>query len=143
MVKQYMHAGDILRNRKDYQVGLSKLQAWLRNAESILSSSQLGSAQNIKAYGEKLQQLQHEMEGTEDLFKNVSKKFQELISDLSREEVDRMMATLKKEKGAQNKYLRRLYWYAKSSKEVSTVSHIRTMLIFFGLEPPNFLMPSY
>jgi len=100
MVKQYMHAGDILRNRKDYQVGLSKLQAWLRNAESILSSSQLGSAQNIKAYGEQLQHLQHDMEGTEDLFKSVSKKFQELISDLSRDEVDKMMATLKKEKGA-------------------------------------------
>jgi nesprin-1 len=103
MVKQYMHAGDILRNRKDYQVGLSKLQAWLRNSESILSSSQLGSAQNIKAYGEKLQNLQRDMEGTEDLFKNVSKKFQELISDLSRDEVDKMMATLKKEKGARFK----------------------------------------
>jgi nesprin-1 len=99
MVKQYMHAGDILRNRKEYQSGVDKLQAWLRNAESILASSQLGSAQNIKAYGEKLQQLQHEMEGTEDLFKTVSKKFQELISDLSRDEVDRMMHTLKKEKG--------------------------------------------
>lgn len=105
MVKQYMHAGDILRNRKEYQVGLSKLQAWLRNAESVLSSSQLGSAQNIKSYGENLQQLQHEMEGTEDLFKNVSKKFQELISDLSRDEVDRMMATLKKEKGTRKNYL--------------------------------------
>ncbi|XP_059468655.1 muscle-specific protein 300 kDa isoform X2 [Neocloeon triangulifer] len=98
MVKQYMHAGDILRNRKEYQAGVDKLQAWLRNAESILASSQLGSTQNIKAYGEKLQQLQHEMESTEDLFKSVSKKFQELISELSREEVDRIMITLKKEK---------------------------------------------
>lgn len=35
----------------------------------------------------------------EDLFKSISKKFQNLIQDLSREEVDKMMNTLKKEKG--------------------------------------------
>lgn len=35
----------------------------------------------------------------EELFKVISKKFQNLIQDLSREEVDRMMYTLKKEKG--------------------------------------------
>jgi nesprin-1 len=46
-----------------------------------------------------LQGLQSEVEGMEDLFKNVSKKFQAMIQDLSRDEVDRIMSTLKKEKG--------------------------------------------
>lgn len=48
-----------------------------------------------------LQTLQSEVEGMEDLFKNVSKKFQAMIQDLSRDEVDRIMNTLKKEKGEQ------------------------------------------
>jgi nesprin-1 len=54
-VKQYMHAGDILRHRKDYRAGVERLQHWLRNAESILSSSQLSSTEKIKVYGEQLQ----------------------------------------------------------------------------------------
>jgi len=48
-----------------------------------------------------LQRLQSEVEGMEDLFKTVSKKFQAMIQDLSRDEVDRIMNTLKKEKGEQ------------------------------------------
>lgn len=48
-----------------------------------------------------LQILQSEVEGMEDLFKTVSKKFQAMIQDLSRDEVDRIMNTLKKEKGEQ------------------------------------------
>lgn len=35
----------------------------------------------------------------EELFKSVSKKLQGLIQDMSREEVDKNMTTLKKEKG--------------------------------------------
>ncbi|XP_039285327.1 nesprin-1-like [Nilaparvata lugens] len=100
LVKQYSHAGDILRNRKDYRSGVEHLQAWLRNAEATLGSSQLSSTEKIKAYGQQLQVLQSEIEGMEELFKNVSRKFQGLIQDLSREEVDRMMNTLKKEKEA-------------------------------------------
>ncbi|CAG2063292.1 unnamed protein product, partial [Timema podura] len=99
-VKQYMHAGDILRHRKDYRAGIEKLQGWLRNAEAVLSSTQLSSTEKIKAYGEQLQTLQKEVEGIEELFKVVSKKFQAMIQDLSRDEVDRIMNTLKKEKEA-------------------------------------------
>jgi nesprin-1 len=50
-----MHAGDILRHRKDYRVGVEHMQQWLRNAESVLSSSQLTSTDRIKVYGEQLQ----------------------------------------------------------------------------------------
>ena len=98
--KQYMHAGDLLRNRKDYRAGVESLQTWLRNAEGALSTSQLTSTEKIKAYGERLQVLHTEVESIEELFKNISKKFQTLIQDLSRDEVDRMMNTLKKEKEA-------------------------------------------
>ncbi|KAK2588097.1 hypothetical protein KPH14_004158 [Odynerus spinipes] len=98
--KQYMHAGDLLRNRKDYRIGVETLQNWLRNAESALATTQLTSTERIKAYGEKLQTLHNEVEGIEDLFKNISRKFQTLIQELSRDEVDKMMNTLKKEKEA-------------------------------------------
>lgn len=99
-VKMYMHAGDILRNRRDFRKGLETLSKWLRNAESILSNPQLSSTEKVKAYGEQLQKLQQEVEGIEELFKNISKTFQTLIQDLSREEVDKMMRTLKTEKEA-------------------------------------------
>lgn len=58
---------------------------------------------NIKKENHKifLQRLQSEVEGVEDLFKTVSKKFQAMIQDLSRDEVDQIMNTLKKEKGEQ------------------------------------------
>lgn len=96
--KQYMHAGDLIRNRKDYKSGVTTLQNWLRNAEIILATSQLTSSTKIQEYGDKLKKLHEEIEGIEELFRNISKKFQGLIQDLSREEVDAMMNTLKKEK---------------------------------------------
>lgn len=77
------------------------MQLWLRSAESILSAPHQNlSSESVKIHTEKLQQLQSEVEGMEELFKDISKKFQSLIPDLSRDEVDRMMNTLKKEKEA-------------------------------------------
>ncbi|XP_078048160.1 muscle-specific protein 300 kDa isoform X4 [Augochlora pura] len=98
--KQYMHAGDLIRNRKDYRAGMESLRSWLRNAETALAATDLATTEKIKAYGEKLQVFHNQVEGVEDLFKSISKKFQTLIQDLSRDEVDRMMNTLKKEKEA-------------------------------------------
>ncbi|XP_043257160.1 nesprin-1 isoform X11 [Colletes gigas] len=98
--KQYMHAGDLIRNRKDYRAGVETLQNWLRSVEAALAATDLTTTEKIKAYGEKLQVYHNEVEGIEDLFKIISKKFQTLIQDLSRDEVDKMMNTLKKEKEA-------------------------------------------
>ncbi|XP_044734627.1 nesprin-1 [Chrysoperla carnea] len=96
--KQYMHAGNLIRNRKEFRLGVEKLSKWLRNAESTLASQPFGSTQKIKDHSEKLLKLQSEIEEIEELFKTISKTFQTLIQDLSRDEVDRMMNTLKKEK---------------------------------------------
>ncbi|KAF3420921.1 hypothetical protein E2986_09204 [Frieseomelitta varia] len=98
--KQYMHAGDVIRNRKDYRQGVETLQNWLRKVESALSATDLTTTEKIQAYGEKLQVFHTEVEEIEELFKTISKKFQSLIQDLSRDEVDKMMNTLKKEKEA-------------------------------------------
>ncbi|XP_025834538.1 nesprin-1 isoform X2 [Agrilus planipennis] len=99
-VNQYSHAGDILRNRKEFRAGVEVLSNWLRNAEEVVNSQQLGSIDKIKAHGEKLLKLQSEVGGIEDLFKNASKTFQTLIQDLSRDEVDKMMDMLKRQKEA-------------------------------------------
>lgn len=98
--KQYMDAGDLIRTRKEYMAGIEILQSWLRDAETGLSTIGLISTERIKAYGEKLQTLHNEIEDIEDLFKNISKKFQTLIQNLSRDEVDKMMCILKQEKEA-------------------------------------------
>lgn len=98
LVNQYSHAGDLLRNRKDFRAGVEILSNWLRKAEVILQAPQLGSTDRIKQHIEQLKKLQGEVEEIENLFKNVSKTFQTLIQDLSREDVDKMMIILKKEK---------------------------------------------
>lgn len=99
-VTKYSHAGDILRNRKDFRAGVEMLSNWLRKAENILNSPSLGSMERIREHTDKLIQLQGELDEIENLFKNVSKAFQTLIQDLSRDEVDKMMNTLKHEKEA-------------------------------------------
>ncbi|KAK6636175.1 hypothetical protein RUM43_009828 [Polyplax serrata] len=96
--KQYMKAGDMYKHKKDYTQGLEKLQKWLRGAEATLSKTPAGSSEAIKAYGDELKKLSIEIEEMEELFKNISKKFQGLIPDLPRDEVDKIMNTLKKEK---------------------------------------------
>ncbi|XP_064211053.1 muscle-specific protein 300 kDa isoform X18 [Tribolium castaneum] len=97
-VNKYSHAGDLLRNRKDFRAGVDILSEWLRKAETVLNSPQLGSTERIKKHIENLMKLQGEVEEIENLFKNVSKTFQTLIQDLTREEVDKMMLILKHEK---------------------------------------------
>lgn len=100
IVNKYSHAGDILRNRKDFRAGIEILTNWIRKAENTLGSQKLGSTQKIKEHLLKLQNLQGEVEEIENLFKNISKTFQVLIQDLSRDEVDKMMNILKQEKEA-------------------------------------------
>lgn len=99
-VAKYSHAGDILRNRKDFRAGVDMLSTWLRGAEGVLKSPDLGSIEKMKIHSEKLHKLLGEVEGVESLFKNISKMFQSLIQDLSRDEVDKMMNILKFEKEA-------------------------------------------
>lgn len=98
VVNKYSHAGDILRNRKDFRAGVEVLTNWLRKAEETLGSQQLSSTEKIKEHLLRLQKLQGEVEEIENLFKNISKTFQLLIQDLSRDEVDKMLNVLKQEK---------------------------------------------
>lgn len=96
--KQYTHAGDILKNRHTYEHGIQQLVGWLRNAEAVLNRQNLHTADQIKDHQDQLKQLSGELEGMEDLFRNISKSFQSLIPEISRDEVDRIMKLLKKEK---------------------------------------------
>lgn len=98
--KQYMHAGDMIRTRQEYKQGIEKLSAWLRKAEKTLEQQPLGSQEHIKKYGEDLQKIASEIEDMEELFKTISRNFQGLIQDLSRDEVEKMMKLLKNEKEA-------------------------------------------
>lgn len=98
--KQYTHAGDTLKNRHIYEKGIQQLCGWLRNAEGVLSRHDLNNADQIKEHQDQLKVISGELEGMEDLFRNISKSFQTLIPDISRDEVDRIMALLKKEKEA-------------------------------------------
>lgn len=96
--KQYMYAGDILRNRQEYRHGSDKLTQWLNNADAVLAKQPACTSDDIRHYGQELQQLASEIDDIEELFKHNSKIIQSLIPDMSREEVDKMMNTLKQQK---------------------------------------------
>lgn len=96
--KQYTHAGDILKNRQTYENGIQQLCSWLRNSENVLDRQNINTADQIKQHQEDLKKISGELEDMEDLFRNISKSFQTLIPDISRDEVDRIMKLLKKEK---------------------------------------------
>lgn len=98
LVNKYSHGGDLLRYRKEFKDGLETLSQWLRKAESIVNSPQLGSTERIVQHIDKLVELQEEIENVENVFKAISKTFQSLIQNLSRDEVERMMLALKQEK---------------------------------------------
>jgi nesprin-1 len=88
----------MLKNRQIYEEGIQMLCGWLRNAEHVLNRQNLNTASQIKEHQEDLKKLSGELEGMEDVFRNISKSFQTLIPDISRDEVDRIMKLLKKEK---------------------------------------------
>lgn len=98
--KQYMYAGDILRNRQDYKQGADKLAKWLKSAEETLRKQPIGNSEQIRLHGRELQQLASEVEDMEELFKHNSRVIQTLIQDMSRDDVDRMMTNLKQQKEA-------------------------------------------
>lgn len=96
--KQYTHAGDILKNRQMYEKGIQNLCSWLRHAEGVLNRQNINTADQIREHQENLKKISSELEGMEDTFRSISKSFQTLIPDISRDEVDRIMKILKKEK---------------------------------------------
>ena len=97
-VEKYMHSGEISRSRKEYQKGLEELDTWLRNVEETLNQSQKIESENIRNLLEKLMMFHGEVGAMEDLFKSVSRKFQQLVPELNADEIEEMMFVLKKEK---------------------------------------------
>lgn len=96
--KQYLHSGDILRNRQEYQQGTEKLASWLQNAEALLSKPIVCTMDAITSHSNALQALASEVDDVEELFKHISKMIQTLLPDMSRTEVEKMMSTLKLQK---------------------------------------------
>ena len=47
-VEKFMHSGDINRNKKEYQKGLEKLDAWLRHVEEVLNLSQKVESESMR-----------------------------------------------------------------------------------------------
>ncbi|XP_050548154.1 muscle-specific protein 300 kDa-like, partial [Daktulosphaira vitifoliae] len=96
--KNYLQSGDLNRIRKEYFEGFEILHKWIIRADQIMSTVNLNSSEKIKVGIKNIQTLQDELGQMDDLFKAISKKFQILIKDLSREEVNDMMLCLKREK---------------------------------------------
>ena len=86
------------RIKKDYQSGLEQLDKWLRRAEALLSTPQVVETEEVRKNLETLMQLHTEVGEMEDLFKTTSKKFQQLVQELTTDEIEEMMLEIKKEK---------------------------------------------
>lgn len=96
--KQYIHSSDILRNRQEYRQGSERLSAWLAKAEADLSKKVPCATDSIANHNAILQTLISELDDIEELFKHISKMIQALLPDMSRNEVENMMSTLKLQK---------------------------------------------
>ncbi|XP_050704559.1 muscle-specific protein 300 kDa-like isoform X2 [Eriocheir sinensis] len=97
-VQQYLHQGQIIRTKNDYCSGQDRLEQWIQNAETLLSTTNVCTVEAIREYGEKLKKLNTEIDDMELLFKTISKAFQSLVQDLTPDEIERMMWSLKQEK---------------------------------------------
>ena len=74
-----MHAGEISRNRQEYQEGLERLDTWLRSVEEVLNLNQTIQSELLRQILEKLMKFHGEVGEMEDLFKGISRKFQNLV----------------------------------------------------------------
>ena len=95
----YINDHDLhFRIKRDYQSGLEQLDKWLRRAEGLLSTPQIVETEGVRKTLETMMQLHTEVGEMEDLFKTTSKKFQQLVQELTTEEIEEMMLEIKKEK---------------------------------------------
>ncbi|KPJ06864.1 Nesprin-1 [Papilio machaon] len=85
---------------KHQLLGIQKLDNWLASAENLLSRQPRANTAEIQTYIDKLVQLNSEIEHHEELFKTISRTFQNAIADLPRDEVESNMTKLKQQKEA-------------------------------------------
>jgi len=97
-VKQYLHAGEILRHRKEYRQGKEKLEKWIIRANELLASVPVGSLSSLQQYGDDLQHLYTTVDEMEQLLKQISRHFQALVSELNAEELKEIDGSLKRQK---------------------------------------------
>lgn len=96
--KQYMHSSDILRNKQEYRQATENLSSWLKKAETLLSKQIPCTAKSIADHSIQIQSLTTEIDNVEDIFKQISKMTQSIVSNMSRSDVENMMSTLKQYK---------------------------------------------
>ena len=99
-VKQYLHAGEILRHRREYRKGVETLDNWIAGASALLTTVHIGNLDAMREYGEELHNVCVTIDDMEQLLKEISRHFQALVSDLSPEELQVMSGSLKRDKEA-------------------------------------------
>ncbi|ETN58450.1 calmin [Anopheles darlingi] len=98
LTKQYLHVGDILQHRQKFKADAAQLNQWIQRTEVALARNNLRDSVEIRRCETEIKQIACEIEAMEELFKSVSRCFQALIKEYSRDEVDRMMAMMKQQK---------------------------------------------
>ncbi|CAH3870841.1 unnamed protein product [Pieris brassicae] len=98
--ERYVRGGDALRHRRELSNGIQNLDSWLTGAENLLSRHPRANTTDIQTYIDQLLQLNSEIEQHEELFKSISRTFQNAIAELPRDEVEKNMNKLKQQKEA-------------------------------------------
>ncbi|CAH2241590.1 jg3925 [Pararge aegeria aegeria] len=96
----YVRGGDALRHRRELAQGIQNLDSWLIGAENLLSRQPRANTTDIQTYIDQLLQLNSEIEQHEELFKSISRTFQNAIAELPRDDVENNMKKLKEQKEA-------------------------------------------
>lgn len=97
-VRHYLHAGEILRHRREYRQGSERLEEWIVRANELLRAVPVGDLESMQRYGDELQHLYASVDDMELLLKLVSRHFQALVSEMAPDELQASSSCLKRQK---------------------------------------------
>ncbi|XP_037501567.2 muscle-specific protein 300 kDa [Rhipicephalus sanguineus] len=118
----FLSSGESLRATQQFQTGLDNLKHWMQQAEHLLTAHVPCDVPSLEQHAEDLKRFQTTMEEQRSQYKALSRTAQVLVRDLSRTEVDKMMADMKKEKENQVRV------EARCSQRLCTVTQVTSLV---------------
>ncbi|CAG0880678.1 unnamed protein product [Cyprideis torosa] len=97
-VRHYLHSGETLRVKREFEESERELETWISHAEDVLQAPMPSNADEAKRYQEQLRILHEELPAGDELLQRNSRLFQRLVQFVSPDLVQNLMQKLKKNK---------------------------------------------
>ena len=94
-VEIYMHSGNMLRNQIEFKKGIESINQWICETQQLIEKRKYFHSDEIKNHIVRLETKKNDVTKIDDTFKTISRLCQSLISDLGRDDVEKIMSILK------------------------------------------------